>query len=309
MERIFHALGDRNRLRIVLILERGPLSVGEIASVLGLSQSNASHHLKTLTDSGIVRRRGERGWAFYGINADDPLVSGLLGTIIANRGALSASGADLRRLSALHRERRNRSRAFFGALGEQWNTVRESLPPFDAYSEALAETLGRPGTLLEIGVGAGHMIPFLTGLSEKLVGVDNSPEMLDAASASAVEKGLAARVDLRLGEAEHLPLGDCSVDSAIMHFMLHHAGDPCEVLLEASRVIRNHGRLVLVEFTGHSSDSFRQRHGDLWPGFPPGEILAWCREAGLAHIGTKEFEEHSMMILSFEKGDADANRY
>lgn len=305
MERILHALGDRNRLRIVMILEKGPLSVGEIASVLGLTQSNASHHLKKLTDAGVIRRRGERGWAFYGVNHDDALVAGLLGTITANRGALSCSGTDMRRLSALHRERRNRSREFFGALGEQWNTVRKSLPPFDAYREALAGILGRTGTLLEIGVGAGHMIPFLAGLSDRLVGVDNSPEMLDAAAATAREKGLSNRVDLRLGEAEHLPLGDGSVDAAIMHFMLHHAGNPGEALLEASRVMRHRGRLVLVEFTGHSSDAFRQRHGDLWPGFPPGEVLAWCRDAGLALTVRRVLEEHSMMILSFEKGEPD----
>jgi len=305
MERIFRALGDRNRLRIVMILSRGPLSVGEIASVLGLSQSNASHHLKQLTDAGIVRRRGERGWAFYGINPDEPIVSGLLQTATSNLGALSCSASDLRRLSALHRERRNRSREFFGALGEQWNLVRESLPPFEVYRDSLAGILGSPGSLLEIGVGAGHMIPFLTSVSGKVVGVDNSPEMLDAAAASAGEKGLASRVDLRLGEAEHLPLGDGSVDAAVMHFMLHHAGNPGEALLEAARVIRGNGRLVLVEFTGHSSDSFRQRHGDLWPGFSPDELLAWCRDAGLTLKVTKVFEEHSMMILSFEKGEPD----
>lgn len=303
MERIFHALGDRNRLRIVLILSRGPLSVGEIASVLGLSQSNASHHLKQLTEAGIVRRRGERGWAFYGINPDESIVSGLIKTITDNREALSCSGADLRKLSALYRERRNRSREFFGALGEQWDLVRESLPSFDVYRDALAGILGTPGTLLEIGVGAGHMIPFLAELSKKVVGVDNSPEMLDAAAAAAREKGLAPRVDLRLGEAEHLPMGDASVDAVIMHFMLHHVGNPGEVLLEASRVIRAEGRLVLVEFTGHSSDSFRQRHGDLWPGFSPEEILVWCRDAGLTPKETKVFEENSMMILSFQKGE------
>jgi DNA-binding transcriptional ArsR family regulator/protein-L-isoaspartate O-methyltransferase len=303
MERIFHALGDRNRLRIVLILSRGPLSVGEIASVLGLSQSNASHHLKQLTEAGIVRRRGERGWAFYGINPDESIVSGLMKTITDNHEALSCSGADLRKLSALYRERRNRSREFFGALGEQWDLVRESLPSFDVYRDALAGILGTPGTLLEIGVGAGHMIPFLAELSKKVVGVDNSPEMLDAAAAAAREKGLAPRVDLRLGEAEHLPMGDASVDAVIMHFMLHHVGNPGEVLLEASRVIRAKGRLVLVEFTGHSSDSFRQRHGDLWPGFSPEEILVWCRDAGLTRKETKVFKENSMMILSFQKGE------
>ncbi len=58
MEKVFSALGERNRLRMALILQNGPLNVSEIASVLGLSQSNASHHLKLLLDSGVLARSG-----------------------------------------------------------------------------------------------------------------------------------------------------------------------------------------------------------------------------------------------------------
>ncbi len=291
---------------MVLILERGPLSVGEISSVLGLSQSNASHHLKQLTDAGIVHRRGERGWAFYSVHPAEPFVGELVRVLAARREALPFSAADMRRLAALYRERSNRSREFFAALGDRWNSVRESLPPPSLYLDTLARQLDGPDALLEVGVGAGHMIPFLAGLSRRVVGVDNSPEMLDSAGKTALEQGLSDRVEFRLGEAEHLPMGDASVDAVLMHFMLHHAASPRDALHEAARVLRSRGRLVVVEFTRQPSDSFRQRHGDLWPGFSPEELTEWCAEAGLAQKDEVFPDGQSIEIILFMKGDRDA---
>jgi ArsR family transcriptional regulator len=306
MEKIFKALGDLNRLRIALILERGPLSVGEITRVLGLSQSNVSHHLKKLTEAGVVYRRGERGWVFYGINPGEPAVADIVGVITARREAVTASEADFRRLSALYRDRRSRSREFFAALGDRWAVVRESLPPPENYMEKLAGALGTPDSLLEVGIGAGHMIPFLCRVARRVVGVDNSPEMLSEAAATASSLGLASRVETRLGEAEHLPLGDFSVDAVLMHFMLHHAGNPREALAEAGRVLSQGGILVVVEFTGPSTDSFRHRHGDLWPGFTRDELTAWCRPAGLLPQGPVEPKDKSMMISVYRKGENHA---
>lgn len=306
MERIFKALGDGNRLRIALILERGPLSVGEITSVLGLSQSNVSHHLKKLSEAGVVYRRGERGWVFYGIDRGDPAVADIIGVIAARRGAVTASEADFRRLSALYRERRSRSREFFAALGDRWAKVRETLPPPDTYMERLASALGAPKVLLEVGIGAGHMIPFLCRIARRVVGVDNSPEMLSEAAAAAFSLGLASRVETRLGEAEHLPLGDGSVDAVLMHFMLHHAGNPRDAMMEAGRVLSPEGVLVVVEFTGPSTDSFRHSHGDLWPGFTREELTTWCLPAGLFPEDGVKMQDSSMMISVFRKGENHA---
>ncbi len=49
------ALSDTNRLQMVELLKAGPLSVGEIASQLGLQQPQTSKHLKVLLQAGIVR--------------------------------------------------------------------------------------------------------------------------------------------------------------------------------------------------------------------------------------------------------------
>ena len=56
VDRVFRALADRNRLRIVMILQRGPLTVNEISTVLGLTQPNTSRHLKALHEAGVLER-------------------------------------------------------------------------------------------------------------------------------------------------------------------------------------------------------------------------------------------------------------
>lgn len=62
---LFHLLGDRNRLRIVLACLHSPMPVGEIAASLELSQSLVSHHLQLLRAARILRgeRRGRH--VFY----------------------------------------------------------------------------------------------------------------------------------------------------------------------------------------------------------------------------------------------------
>lgn len=66
----FHLLGDPTRLRIVVACLAGPVSVGEIATLVGASPSLASHHLRLLKAARIVaaERRGKQ--VFYAA-ADD----------------------------------------------------------------------------------------------------------------------------------------------------------------------------------------------------------------------------------------------
>lgn len=63
----FAALGDRNRTRIVELLLQGERPVGEVAKKLRISQPNASKHLKTLKDVGLLRVRSEAQSRFYSL--------------------------------------------------------------------------------------------------------------------------------------------------------------------------------------------------------------------------------------------------
>jgi DNA-binding transcriptional ArsR family regulator len=65
MSRIFVALGDRHRQRILLLFEPGErLNVGQIAQVSTLARSTVSHHLKILHESGVLssEKIGKEVW-------------------------------------------------------------------------------------------------------------------------------------------------------------------------------------------------------------------------------------------------------
>lgn len=69
---LFRALGDAHRVRIVNLLatRRKPLCVDELIEPLGLSQPTVSHHLKKLTDAGLLDREQRGRWAYFSLNAD-----------------------------------------------------------------------------------------------------------------------------------------------------------------------------------------------------------------------------------------------
>jgi ArsR family transcriptional regulator len=65
--KVFKALSDETRLRILKMLEARPLCVCEIQYVLKGSQPNVSHHLKTLADAGLVDSKRDGLWIAYRI--------------------------------------------------------------------------------------------------------------------------------------------------------------------------------------------------------------------------------------------------
>jgi ArsR family transcriptional regulator len=68
LEKIFKALGDRNRLRIVNMLGQKPMCVCEITHVLKLSQSTVSGHLRVLKEAELVEDKKEGLWVVYYLN-------------------------------------------------------------------------------------------------------------------------------------------------------------------------------------------------------------------------------------------------
>jgi ArsR family transcriptional regulator len=68
---LFRALGDPHRVRIVNLLARqGPMTGEELIEPLRLSQGTVSHHLKKLTEAGLLDRRPQGRLAYYALNAD-----------------------------------------------------------------------------------------------------------------------------------------------------------------------------------------------------------------------------------------------
>jgi len=98
--------------------------------------------------------------------------------------------------------------------------------------------------VLEIGVGTGKNIPYHRG-DARTVAVDISPRMLRRAARRA--RRLERDADLILADAQHLPFRDNTFDAASATFVFCSVPDPVAGLQEMRRVVRDGGRLHLLE--------------------------------------------------------------
>ena len=95
LTRLFRALGDETRLRIVALLSHGELCVCHIEKALDLSQPNVSRQLGILRAAGIVDGRREGTWVYYALAPQEhAAVAAMLGALVASFGAERAIRAD-----------------------------------------------------------------------------------------------------------------------------------------------------------------------------------------------------------------------
>ncbi len=98
--------------------------------------------------------------------------------------------------------------------------------------------------LLEVGAGTGKNMPYHPG-GTRAVAVDISPQMLRRAASRA--RRLKRDVDLVLADAQHLPFRDGAFDTAAATFVFCSVPEPVNGLQEVRRVIREGGRVHLLE--------------------------------------------------------------
>jgi ArsR family transcriptional regulator len=277
------SLADSTRSRILLLLDRHQLTVSELCSVMQLPQSTVSRHLKALADSGWVAARAEGTSNLYTMVRDELDVPArrLWQLVREQVGATSAAAQDQRRLQAALAARRTKSQEFFSSSAGQWDRVREELFGARFHLAALAGFLSSDWVVGDLGCGTGAVAAALAPFVARVVAVDASAAMLQAAKKRLHD---VANVELRRGELEALPIDDDRLDAVTLMLVLHHVPDPAKALAEVARVLKPGGRLLLVDMLPHDRDGYRQQMGHVWLGFSDEQLNAWLAACGFECI-------------------------
>jgi len=109
---------------------------------------------------------------------------------------------------------------------------------------------GLPVRVLDVATGpASVAIDVARALpSARVVGIDQSPEMLGAGVARVRAASLNGRVRFVLGRGERLPFPDGAFDAVTFTYLLRYVDDPAATLRELTRVLRDGGALGNLEF-------------------------------------------------------------
>ncbi len=276
------SLSDPTRLRLVRLLEAEELAVGEISRVVQLPQSTVSRHLKVLGDAGWLQRRSEGTAGLYRVLCDDlgEQARGVWHAVRAHAHELPEAREDDRRLRAVLAERRIDSASFFGRVRGEWDQVRSELFGTRSTTLALLGLLPREWTIADFGCGTGATTLGLACFARRVVGVEQSPEMLAAARERTA--GI-SNVELVQAPVEHTGLASASVDAAVCALVLHHVDEPSLALREMRRVLRagrGGGRVLIVDMVEHGREEYRRTMGHKHLGFSQGRVEELLREAG-----------------------------
>ena len=178
----------------------------------------------------------------------------------------------------------------------------------------LTAALLEPGmTVLDLGSGAGFdsfIAAGQVGESGRVIGVDMTPEMIARARASATDH---PQVEFRLGELEHLPVADDTVDVILSNCVVNLVPDKAQVFREAYRVLRTGGRLAIsdvvrvAEFPPEILADDASLSACISGAATVNEVTRFLREAGFDDIRIALNERSGDYIKEWEPGSGAEN--
>jgi ArsR family transcriptional regulator len=285
------AAAESSRLRILVLLAQGDLTVSDLTEILGQSQPRVSRHLKLLMEADLIGRYQEGSWAFFRLSDQDAARGFVLRLIAGVDPADPQIERDMERLATVKRRRQERATEYFSRNAASWDEIRSLHVPDRSVEAALLELVGkRPfQSMLDLGTGTGRLLEILAPLYRRGVGIDMSREMLAVARANLDRAGV-TNAQVRQGDIFAPPVERDAYDLVTIHQVLHYLDDPARAIAEAARLLRPSGRLIIVDFAPHTLEFLREEHAHQRLGFSDRQIGEWFTEAGLDLENSQEFE-------------------
>ncbi len=279
------AAAEPTRLRILLLLAQGELTVKDLTQVLGQSQPRISRHLKLLTEAGLVERFRDGSWVYFHVSdrtEGGRLTRRLLAAVDPGDGV---ARRDRERGEVLKRERDQAAQAYFQKHAADWDRIRSLYVAETDVEAAMLDALGAgPFRLLvDLGTGTGRILELFAGRYERGLGFDQNQSML-AYAQSKLASGRLAGAEVRHGDLYDLTLQDGVADAVVMHQVLHYLAEPGAALIEAARILAPGGRLLIVDFAPHDLEFLRDEHAHKRLGIAPEAMEGWIKAAGLTLV-------------------------
>lgn len=285
---LYRVLAEPVRLRLLALAAEEELSIGELADLLGESQSNVSRHATALRQAGLLRdrREGTRTLVHTSAHAERDVV---VADALTSGRALCREDGSLARVADVVVAREAAAREFFARPAR----ARLDAIPTEAgaYLAALACLLPRRELAVDAGTGDGRLLEVLAPAYARVVAIDRARAQLAFARERVVARRF-TNVTLLEGELDAPALrhavgqegaagdGPGGADAVFASRVLHHAPQPAKVVAQLAALTSPGGALVVIDYARHDDESMRDQ-ADTWLGFEPDELRRFARAAGL----------------------------
>ncbi len=280
LPQLLKLLGDPTRLRILALVEREELSVGELVRSLDLAQSRVSNHLRQLREARLLAERHVGSSTHVRLADLDGPTAALWAAVSQSLDSLSEHQADLSRLAQVLGKRGGRD--FFDAVAGDYDKLAGDFETGRALERASAALLPGNYIVADIGCGTGAMTRPLLGIVDRIVCIDRSEAMLAEARSSLGDAR--SHLEFRQGAFEALPLDDNEVDGVMCGMVLHHLEDLAAPLREMARVLKPGARAVILELRPHGEAWMHEELGDRHLGLEPTDVVRALERAGFEEV-------------------------